>query len=233
MLHMRLLLPNKYLSSGIHWGLGTYSSCLLLPQTSTLGYHILQGKSAERWETLGQGTLEKTAQPWVCARWFEETSMGFSLWVDPVRKKGWFYLWGLKALNRREGRLDTVYWSISCSHLWQTARGPWVFCLCSDVPIGYIGLVQIHYSRRGPCLMLVFHGTALSDSAQPGLADTTWPVPVLRLLFLSPAPFIKVSWEDLQSSNTGFQVLTSSKASTLEALSSHDKLAGSPQSRVS
>lgn len=80
--------------------------------------------------------------------------------------------------------------------------------------------------------MPVFHETALSDRAHPGLADTTEQVPVLRLLFLSQAPFIKVRWEDLQSSNTGFQVLTSSKASTLEALNSHDAFVGSPQSYV-
>lgn len=68
--------------------------------------------------------------------------------------------------------------------------------------------------------MLVFHGTALSDSAHPGLADTTRPVPVLRLLFLSQAQFNKVAWEDLQNSNTGFQVLTSSKR-LLWRLSTH------------
>lgn len=100
----------------------TYGICSLLPQMNTLGYHILQGKNGERWERLGQGTLEKAGQLWVCARCFVGASMGFSLWVDPVRKTGWFYLWGLKALNRREGRLDTVYWSISGGHLWQTAK---------------------------------------------------------------------------------------------------------------
>lgn len=66
----------------------TCGICSLLPQMNTLSYHILQGKNGERWERLGQGTLEKAGQLWVFARCFVGTSMGFSLWVDPVRKTG-------------------------------------------------------------------------------------------------------------------------------------------------
>lgn len=82
--------------------------------------------------------------------------------------------------------------------------------------------------------MLMFHGTAYvwQSTSRSSLQyqASSW---VLRLLFLSQAELIKVGCEDVQNSNTGFQLLTSSKVSTLEDLNSHYTFAGPFQSCVS
>lgn len=135
---------SAYMRFALNWGsgiqrrLGACDVCFLVPQMNTLSYYnSLQGADKEAGEALANGHQK---------RWLGFELLPAQYFVE--REAGEFHSRSL--LSGRKGDSLTGYWkhlpierqTRNCllEHQQQSfvgdSKGHWVFCLCSDMPIG-------------------------------------------------------------------------------------------------